>query len=258
VNFGREPLSHPLLLEAIETLFVPLAIHNNKPGADARVLKRYEEPAWNNPVIRFFAPDGKELLPRKDRVWSSGAVAGRMLAALNKTDRGTPGYLRLAAEELGAVDVERAVFAMHCFWQGEAALGGQEGVLATRAGWLAGLEIVEVRFDPRRVAYAELVRVAKTFDCTERVFATTEVQLKVARELVGDRAKLNRTLPTDAKASDQKYYLRRSSLNLASLTPLQATRVNAALANHGDAAAFLSPRQLELAAESRREAPESE
>ena len=119
-------------------------------------------------MARFFAPDGAELLPRKDRVWSSGAVAGRVLAALEANDRKVPAYLKLAAEELREVDVERAVFAMRCFWQGEAALGGKEGVRATRAGWLAGLEVVEVLSDPERIAYANLVRAAQSFDCAER------------------------------------------------------------------------------------------
>ena len=42
-KYGNEVLSHPLLVEAIETHFVPLAIFNNKGGADAEVLKRYNE-----------------------------------------------------------------------------------------------------------------------------------------------------------------------------------------------------------------------
>jgi len=31
-NYGTEVLSHPLIAEAIETFFIPLAIHNNKNG----------------------------------------------------------------------------------------------------------------------------------------------------------------------------------------------------------------------------------
>lgn len=244
MRFGREPLSHPLLVEAIETAFVPLAIHNNKPGADADVLRRYEEPAWNNPVVRYFAADGKELLARQEGVWTSAATAARMVAALKQDGRDVPAYLRLAAEELQEVELERGVFAMSCFWQGEAALGALDGVRSTRTGWLGGLEVVEVRFDPRRVPYATLVQKAKQFECARRVFATTEAQLETARALVGEKAVLNPQAPRDAKSADQKYYLKKSALKDVDLTPLQATRVNAALARGGDATVFLSPRQL--------------
>ena len=34
-NYGQNVLSHPLMVEAIETSFVPLAIFNNKGGQDA-------------------------------------------------------------------------------------------------------------------------------------------------------------------------------------------------------------------------------
>jgi len=34
--------------------FVPVAgFTNNVPGKDAEVLKSFNEPAWNNPVVRF-------------------------------------------------------------------------------------------------------------------------------------------------------------------------------------------------------------
>ena len=52
-TFGREPMSHPLVVEAIESAFVPLLIHNNKQGYDSQILKQFKEPSWNNPVIRY-------------------------------------------------------------------------------------------------------------------------------------------------------------------------------------------------------------
>ena len=44
-QFGRDVLSNAQLVEAIETEFTPLLIHNNKPGKDAEVLRRFGEPA---------------------------------------------------------------------------------------------------------------------------------------------------------------------------------------------------------------------
>ena len=52
-NYGSDVLSQPLIVEAIETYFIPLAIYNNKGGHDGEVLLMYNEPAWNNPVVRI-------------------------------------------------------------------------------------------------------------------------------------------------------------------------------------------------------------
>jgi hypothetical protein len=44
--------------------FVPVAIFNNHPGADAEIPAPYNGPLWNNPVVRFLGSDGAELLPK--------------------------------------------------------------------------------------------------------------------------------------------------------------------------------------------------
>jgi len=168
VSFGREPLSHLLLIDTIENEFVPLAIHNNKPGRDREILERYNEPAWNNPVLRFLDGRGQDLLPRRGRIWSTGDVAPRLVAALRAAGRDVPGYLRLAAAETGTKETESAHFAMHCFWVGEARLGAIDGVLTTRAAWMEGHEIVEVIFDPHVVDYDSLVRNALKLECASK------------------------------------------------------------------------------------------
>ena len=100
-RFGRDVLSHPLVVRAIEEEFTPLLIHNNGDGADAEVLQRYGEPAWNYQVVRFLDVEGRDIIPRKDHVWESVPLAERMIAALEKARRPVPGYLRtLAAGEV--------------------------------------------------------------------------------------------------------------------------------------------------------------
>lgn len=96
-QFGRDVLSHPLIVRAIENEFTPLLIHNNGDGADAEVLQRYGEPAWNYQVVRFLDAEGRDIIPRKDRVWESAPLAGRMIAALEKAHRPVPEYLRPVA-----------------------------------------------------------------------------------------------------------------------------------------------------------------
>jgi len=63
-RYGTEILSHPLIVEFIETAFVPLAIFNNKGGADKRVLEQFGEPSWNNPVVRLIDEIGRDVAPR--------------------------------------------------------------------------------------------------------------------------------------------------------------------------------------------------
>lgn len=68
-TFGREVLSDPSLAEVIEESFIPLLVYSNRGGGDAELLKKYGEPAWNYQVIRFFDGDGRDIIPRKDKIW---------------------------------------------------------------------------------------------------------------------------------------------------------------------------------------------
>jgi len=110
-------LSHALLVEAIESLFDPIVIYNNKKGEDAEILKRYKEPAWNNPAVRFLDREGKDLIPRKGGVYSVSGIARRMARALRAAGKKVPEYLRLlglpAAGSKDAKYLRKASFAMY-------------------------------------------------------------------------------------------------------------------------------------------------
>ncbi len=248
VSFGRSPLSHPLLVEAIEDAFVPVAIHNNKPGRDGAVLRRYREPAWNFPVMRFLDAGGTDILPRRDRIWRSGGVAMRLIEALEAAGRPVPDYLRLAASETAPERTAMATFAMQCYWEGEARLGALDGVLATRAGWLEGNEVVEVVFDPAVLGYETLLSSARQMGCAKKVYTHDLEQLRAATKLVGDDAKPPGSPARSARASDQKFALQRNELRYLPLTPMQATKVNAELRRSAgrDPSRQLSPRQRKL------------
>lgn len=246
VAFGKGPLSHPLLVEAIEELFVPVAVYNNHPGDDREVLDRYNEPSWNNPVVRFLDTDGNDLLPRRDGVWDTNGIAVRAAAALEAAGQEVPLWFQTLVEELKAGPTERAVFAMSCFWTGEAQLGKLDGVVNTQAGWYAGREVVEVTYRPGELSQDELVSAARNLRCASRVWAPNAGE-GGGSEVLALTGGVGR-----ARESDQLHSLKRTSLRWLPLTPLQARRVNAALYDGRSPNAWLSPRQLTLAAEVRK------
>lgn len=93
-QFGREVLTNPVLVRTIENEFIPMLVYNNRSsGMDREILEQYREPSWNYQVIRFLDARGKDVIPRKDRVWTTGAVAKRMIEALMAVDRPVPADL---------------------------------------------------------------------------------------------------------------------------------------------------------------------
>jgi hypothetical protein len=243
-GFGSGPLSHPIVIDAANEL-VAVAIFNNVEGKDAEVLKQFNEPAWNNPVVRFLGKDEKDIIPRKDGVYSTPELIGRMMAALNKAGRPVPEYLKLANAEANPAAREKAVFAMHCYWEGERLLGALDGVLATRIGMLNGAEVVEVEFDPTVIDYRQLLDKAVSLECAHRVFTRTDRQQEIARQAVGDKV-VRTDNAIDANTQQQYHLSLQPAYHYLPLTQLQATQVNAVLAEGKSPDRFLSPGQIAM------------
>ena len=232
VNYGQETLKHPLIVDAIEEEFVPLAIFNNvASGHDREILKRFKEPTWNYQVMRFIDSKGKDIIPRKDRVWTPSGTAERMLQALKSAKRPTPDYLRTVALSSKMAELQTAVFSMYCFWDGEAKLGAINGVIETEAGWLDGKEVVRVRFDKKVVTWPELVNSAQSHGCAKQVYAPDAKALAATPKALTSRANLyDPAAFRSARASDQKRHLQFSKAKNLPLNPVQRTKINAALA----------------------------
>lgn len=245
-KFGQEVLSHPQVVEAIESEFEPVLVYNNRPGRDAEILARFREPSWNFQVIRFLDSDGKDILPRKDGVWETGDLAVRMVRALEAAKRPVPNYLRALAGIKLANEPARAAFAMHCFWTGELVFGGVPGVIRTEAGWLENREVTLVEFDRSLVSFDELLEHASRSDCDRKVFATNATDAERARAKQLPTGELGNEYRA-ARASDQKRQIRGTTWERLNLSPTQATKLNAlARRNPDDAVSWLSPRQKAL------------
>ncbi len=241
------------MVEAIEDLFVPVLIYNNKPE-DESILKSFEEPAWNNPVVRFLNCDGQDVIERHDGIWVTPALAQRLVVSLESSNRDVPAFLQLVSDDGNlapdaASKLAKATFAMHCYWEGEAKFGSLSGVLSTRAAWDDGKEVVDITYDPQRLDFRCLVEQAKLMECASTVYARDAEQMSIAKELVGAQAKFVSAEfnPRSAANTEQKYYLRNSPYAKLDLSGLQAVKINSLLANSKDAApevdALLSPRQ---------------
>jgi copper chaperone CopZ len=235
-----------MIVAAASAEFVPVAVYNNVPGNDAEVLKKFKEPTWNNPVMRFLAADETDLIPRKEEVYHGGVVLARMAEALEKAKRPVPTYLKLAVAEFAPKKTDTAVFAMYCYWEGEAKLGALDGVISTRIGELDRAEVVEVTFDPAVIDYQKLVEAAKKLDCTHKVFARSDAQAKTAKAVVDEKVVVRSDKEIDAKTQQQYHLSFHPRYHFLPLTAAQATKVNAALANKKSPDEFLSPLQLEI------------
>jgi len=245
-NYGHNVLSHPLIAEAIETLFVPVAIFNNRGGADARVLKFYGEPSWNNPVVRIVNSKRKDIVKRIGGNYSKLGVVAAMQEALRKNNLPIPKYLELLHEELAAEKsgTETATFSMYCFWTGEKKLGNLEGVIETQPGFMNSREVVEVEFDPKKISYETLLKKANKSGCASHVFVEDSKQLKKTEAIVG---KSSSSEKGDFRLDrEPKFYLSKTVYQYVPMTQLQAARANSLVGNGALPNEVLSPRQVAL------------
>ncbi|GAA5481255.1 VPGUxxT family thioredoxin-like (seleno)protein, type 2 [Haloferula sargassicola] len=216
-QFGKDVLGDERLVRIIESDFVPVLVRNNVGGKEGEIRERYDEPAWNYQVVRFLDAGGTDLIPRKDRVWSTEELAPRMVAALEKAGRPVPEELKLMAA--GHPPAE-AVFAMGCFWSGEEKLGRIEGVLTTEAGYLDGHEVVRLTYDASRISTVDLIEKARAVDCADKTWLP-------ARDRRAGTARFEEDDYRKAPSSDQKRMLLDSAVAKINLSAEQSTKVNA-------------------------------
>jgi hypothetical protein len=226
-RYGSVTLSHPLVVEAIETYFIPVCIYNNEKGKDAAALKLFNEPAWNNPVVRIVDTDNQDLVERMADFRSQSQIISGITAAMRRLNQTVPVWLSNLEIELNAQDhgVETATFAMHCFWVGEGAYGALPGVVSTTAGWQNGKEVVQVQYDPRVTSQGRLAR-PRNGDGFETCSSNTGFK-------------------TD---KEPKYYLSKTPYRFLPMTPSQLAKANSMVGQHLTIESILSPRQMEMMA----------
>ena len=222
-NYGKDVLSNPLMTEVIENEFVPLAIYNNKGGDDRKILEKYTESAWNNPVVNIINSNGDKMVKRVAGNYTAVGLYSAMKEALVLYNKEIPTYMKLLGEELHASKTSQVdrYYSMYCFWTGEKELGSQIGVLNTEAGFMKGHEVVKVTYDSAVINNKNLDQFAGSRDM--------------------------KTIGVDksyyASSKDEDYYLKHSEYKYLPLSKLQRTKINSALGMNKRASQFLSPKQ---------------
>ena len=245
-NFGQNVLSHPFIVESIESHFVPLAIYNNVEGHDQQILNQFKEPTWNNPVVRIIDPNGKELVKRHNGIYSQQGLLTTILNGISNSNQLAPNYLRLYLDELLLTDspAKEMYLSMYCFWTGEKELAKLPGVFKTAAGFMHGKEVVKVSYNTTLGNEELIIENANQVNCGDQVYSDEKSTRQLAGDLVGkNNVKKESSFRLDR---EQKYYLLHSKYKNVPMTPYQAMKVNSAIGSRQNPEELLSPRQIQL------------
>ncbi len=224
-NFGRDVLSHPLMVEFIENEFIPLAIYNNKPGADRSILTLYNEPSWNNPVVHFINDKGQDIIPKLANNYQPLSMYNKMVEVLKKLGNPIPRYAILLGEDLKIEygNLKSSIYETPCFWSGETSMALHPAVKYTEAGWINNSEVVKVFFDDSQVSLTEL----NSYAINEGFFVIDD----------------HRGYKIDERP---QYYLSKSSFRYLLLSKAQRSQINVALPYGRQPEHYLSPKQAAM------------
>jgi hypothetical protein len=255
VDAGTDILSHPLIVEAAESLFVTV-----RQKARRTTRQSHLEPSRSTKVS-VMDDSGVDVMEVWGEYLSLAGVSSAMVRGLEASSKNIPAYLQLLREEesgcyrqspSGTIQrVDRhAVFGMQDSNIGEVEFGGLDGVLSTRRGHIGHQKVVQIKYDSIRLSYSNLVRYALRRDMAsiiyyqsndERIAARVEIERMDNNESQID-AFVDKTIQPD---HDPKHALRQTMLRHVPLTDLQATRANRLvhLGVFNEAMHLLSPRQ---------------
>ena len=241
-NYGNKILSHPFIVEAIEDEFVPLVIYNNEKGEDAKILQKYREPSWNNPVVRVVNSKGDNIVDRLAENYSLQGITNTIINAMLESNKIVPDYLHLLAEEIeiNSGQLKESYLSMYCFWTGEKEIGDFKGIAETEAGFMGGKEVVRVKYNPELVSYSEILERANKLDCADAVFTNNNKEKNTAKKVLKSNPHSVQKYKADRSP---KYYLSNTVFQYLPMTKLQSSRINTALGRNQSPLELLSPRQ---------------
>lgn len=258
VDSGNEIFSHPLLIEAAESLFVTV-----RPEEKEYQLRRSGSGRPCCTTVAFLDEGGESLTPV---LGSDGltlaVVVTSMIKALENYYQSIsiPTYLQLLKEEAEAkVNMDqtfkpgqrfrKALFGMKDSRMGEVELAGLVGVLTTRSGLVEGQRVVEAGYDSRRVRFCSVVAHALRHKVCDIIYVQTNDErvaaiMEVSRN-PGQKTTVSKSLSPLGASYNPKSALRGTPMRFVPMTEVQATKVNRLiyLGKFNEAMHLLSPRQ---------------
>lgn len=216
------------MVEFIENEFIPLAIYNNRPGADQDILNLYQEPSWNNPVAHFVNEKGQDIIPKLANNYHPLGMFNKLVEVLTVLNKPIPKYVETLGDDLKIEYgfYKQTFYETPCFWSGETTLAQHPAVKYTEAGWINGLEVVKVFYDESETTLNEL----NHFAANESLFLIDDHQ--------------------DYKIDKSpQYYLSRSPFKYLPLSKAQRAKINLAIPYQNNPKSHLSPKQLDLLSE---------
>ena len=260
-RIGAEVFSHPLIVEAAETLFVTVHVRDgiqHLPHAEEG--RDLPDPSPSHQTsLDFLSETGARLIPR---LYAPGihraSVVQAMVEALKLLQQTVPKYLQLLRdEENGQIEVAAfgvryrencSVFGMDDSAHGEVEFAGLGGVLATKAGYIDRLRVVQVSYDSKLLSFGCLVRHALERQIANIVYYQSNderIAAQVEIERLHDTAQTKLFSGPIKPDLDPKAALRKTPLRFVPLTAYQSTRANrfVQLGRFDEAVHLLSPRQ---------------
>lgn len=275
VAFGQTVLSHPLLVEAAETLFCPLIV--NTAGDDQLLLvAKYKELRHHSTMVRILNDKGTDLtLSLEDDRCTIGNIAKAMRMALNAKVLKVPSYLRILETEYVAQEEDhhggkkcwartmafRVVADENSLALAETHFAELKGVLGTETGKIGhrhnNNNVIKVTYNSHVIDCKAVVRQAlfhNPDDVTAVYYGdkmSTFLPIQTEFDKLDDATQpLLEQFDARKFRSDvmqKKQFLQRTLYRYVPLTTLQLTMVNFALSRGNmDANAVLSPRQLAI------------
>jgi hypothetical protein len=242
-------LNHPLAVEAIESLFVPVAF-SGQQGNLEEGLGMVDLQSDFESVIQINDTNGNELVEKLYNTQTVAPVTEVLTASLSNAGYPVPEYLQVISSESGAEGTtETAVITQHCFWSGEVELGVHDAVVFMEPGYIDKIEAIRITFDNSKVSYKDLLETAKSLGLLNTAYPLNDKQYIEATEVIDKSSVKYFSQIEYAPASDRKnykFYIGKTVYRYVPMTSRQALLVNNALFFEENPDVFLSPRQIEM------------
>jgi hypothetical protein len=263
VAMGQSVLSHPLLIEAAESLFISVVVDiaGTTPD-DAHLLARYHENCRHGTVIRIVNSKGHDLAVKLEGGRCSvGNIAKAMRGVLDRKALKVPNYLKILETEylalvgapskaLPAEATGTIIFKAKDSTKAEIDFAELHGVVAVDCGKVSRSAAVKVTYNPDVIDCKAVYLHAKSVLSVESVYCTNARQMLSLQSEPGllDNPSLLHEFRSGSFSGgkDPKHYLRTKLLRFVPLTSLQALQANLAISKDQNELVdnLLSPRQL--------------